>query len=559
VVKRIPAARSVQPTLDLRDGGLSFLPVPVRERTDFAPARRQIWRTAYAGNTRHHDMATRAEVNHIGRSVRPYTTEPEASDSHAPTRTPFLLRTRFARNETKDSVSQWVSYVDWSIVVLAVLSVCIFTFGGFREQVAGVTISIKSWTRLFAAAALLTGIRHAFVLTPSMPQLCAHQAVAFWRSDARRDVWPAFISTRLTVLLVGYLAVVTFGVPPGIERFRVSHNQIENLLARWDVAWYLGIITKGYEWDGNAVRQQSVVFFPAFPIITRAVGLFIGQRWLLAGLFVALSAFFVALVYMYRLARDVLDPEQARVAVWALAAYPFSAYYSVPYTEALYLLCSVTAFYHVNRANWLRAAALGYVVGLCRPNGFLIALPFGILVLQHMIRERRVLLTACTPVIAPIAGILSYSFFLYLRFGDPLAWRKGQLAWGRAYVGIWSGLEALWTDRYDAIVHYGLYDYSSKNPYDLMYTVAAVFVLVSVVPTIRRFGLAYGVFTLVNILPPLMIGGMMSIGRMTSVLFPAFLWLGSVVPPRYVPAMIAVFCTIQGLVAALFFDWRPIF
>lgn len=454
---------------------------------------------------------------------------------------------------------RWVPYVDGLTVVLLVLAVCVFQFGGFREQVGVFSIAIRSWIRLTVAAAALTAIRHAYVPSPTMPAVCADRAIAFWRSEARRSVWPAFLSTRLTVLLVGYLAVVTIGIPPGIERWRVSRNQLENLLARWDVAWYYGIITQGYQWDGNPLRQQSVVFFPAFPTITRIVGLFIGKNWLMAGLLVALSAFFVALLYFYRLARDFLDADRARTSVWALAAYPFAAYYSVPYTEALYLLCSVLAFYHISRRHWWRAAAFGYVLGLCRPNGFLIALPLGILVLQHMVKERRVLWNACAPVVTPVAGILTYCFFLYVRFGDPLVWRKGQLAWGRTYVGVWQGAIALWTDRYNAIAHYGFYDYSSHNPYDFMYTVAAVFVLASVIPTVRRFGLAYGAFTLVNILPPLLIGGMMSIGRMTSVLFPAFLWLGAVVPARYFPAMIAAFCTLQGLVAALFFDWRPIF
>src|SRR5262249_7078899 len=210
-------------------------------------------------------------------------------------------------------------------------------------------------------------------------------------------------------------------------------------------------------------------------------------------------------------------------------------------------------FYHASRANWWRAALFGYVLGLCRPNGFLIALPVGILVLPHVLRQRRVLSQAWVSVAAPVAGILTYCTFLYVRFGDPLVWREGQLAWGRTYVGLWQGILALWTDRYYAIASGGFHAYSSTSPYDLMYSVAAVFVLASVIPTTRRFGLAYGVFTLVNILPPLLIGGMMSIGRMTSVLFPAFLWLGAVVPSRYVPALIAAFCTLQGLVAALFF------
>jgi len=453
----------------------------------------------------------------------------------------------------------WIAFADWLTLALLTLAVCFFFFGGFREQIAGIAISLKGWLRPALTAAVVTTVRHAYLPAPSLPHLFGQRAVAFWGTQARREVWPAFVSTRVTVLLVGYLAVVTFGIQPGTERFRVSQHEVANLLARWDVGWYLDIITLGYHWNGNPLQQQSVVFFPAFPTVTRLVGLLLGKQWLLAGLIVALSAFFVALLYFYRLASDLLGPEKARVSVWMLAAYPFAVYFSVPYTESLYLLCAVMAFYHTTREQWWRAAAFGYVIALCRPNGFLIALPLGILVVQHMIRHRRVLRSALAPVVAPVAGILTYSLFLYLRFGDPLVWRKGQLAWGRTYVGVWSGVQALWTDRYDAIAHHGLYIYSSTSPYDLMYTVAALFVLVSVVPTVRRFGLAYGVFTLVNLLPPMLIGGMMSIGRMTSVLFPVFLWLGAIVPPRYVPALIAAFCTMQGLVAALFFGWRPIF
>ncbi len=63
----------------------------------------------------------------------------------------------------------------------------------------------------------------------------------------------------------------------------------------------------------------------------------------------------------------------------------------------------------------------------------------------------------------------------------------------------------------------------------------------------------------VNLFPPLIVGGMMSIGRMTSVMFPVFLWLGSVVRPSRLPAWTAAFAVLQGLVAVLFYTWRPAF
>jgi hypothetical protein len=443
------------------------------------------------------------------------------------------------------------------IVLTVVLAACLFVFGGFREHVSGIRISFRSWHRLGALALVLIAVRHYFVRTPTTAHVAARSVRRLWGSDSRRAVWPAFLSTRATVLLVGYLGVATVGFAPKSVRFRMSDNELLNLPARWDAGWYLSIVTEGYTWDRNPRRQQNIVFFPAFPLAVRTIGDFLGQHWLHVALGVALTSFFFALVYLHRLARDLLEPDQARMAAWALAAYPFSVYYSAPYTEGLYLLGSVGAFYHAGRGQWGRAAAWGFLLGLCRPNGFFIAGPIGILVLQRALR--RLAPAAIVPVVTPLLGVLTYCGYLYLRFGDPLVWMKGQLAWGRVFAGVWPGVRALFADRYTTITEESFYFYSMAMPYDLMHTAAAIFVLISIVPTIRRFGLAYGAFTAVNILPPLIMGGMLSIGRMTSVLFPAFLWVAAALPERHRTAWIAGSCVLQGLIAVLFFTWRAAF
>jgi hypothetical protein len=117
----------------------------------------------------------------------------------------------------------------------------------------------------------------------------------------------------------------------------------------------------------------------------------------------------------------------------------------------------------------------------------------------------------------------------------------------------------LFFDRYDQIATHGLIYYTSSYPYDFMYTATAIFMLWAVWPSVRRFGLAYGVFILINITPPLLMGGMMSIGRMTAVLFPAFLVLGAMLSPTAAIGWIAASCVLQGFVAVLFYTWRPAF
>jgi hypothetical protein len=451
----------------------------------------------------------------------------------------------------------WLSVLDWAAILVLALTLGVFVFGGFRERVGDIQISVRSWQRLGALALLLITVRHVVVRAPALPQRCWAQVTSFWRSEERREAWPAFIATRLTVLLVGYLAVVTVGFEADRRR---PANVFDNLPVRWDAVWYLSIVREGYHWNGDPQREQNVAFFPAFPVAIRAVGLFFGRQWLVVGLGLALWAFFGALLYLYRLARDLLGPaQQARTAIWALAAYPFSIYYSAPYTEAFFLLGSVGAFYHASKRQWWRAALWGFFVGLCRPNGFLIAFPVAIFGYQCVTQERRLRPSAVAAMLAPIAGILAFGVFLHVRFDDALAWRKAHEAWGRVYLGVWPSLNALWFDRYRIIANEGFYYYSVSYPYDLLHTAAAIFAVASIWPTIRRFGLAYGAFTGVNIFPPLVLGGMTSIGRITSVLFPAFIWLGAIVPERHATALIAAFCVLESLIAVLFFTWRPVY
>jgi hypothetical protein len=454
---------------------------------------------------------------------------------------------------------RWIRGIDAATVVVALLAACVYAFGGFREQLGPLRVSVRSWERLLIASLILTAVRHMLVPRPWAGRVVSTALTRWWQSDVTRATWPAFVATRLGVLLVAWLGVITTGVPAELERFRVSEDLLANLLARWDAQWYLGIAQEGYQWDGNPRREQNVVFFPAFPLSMRVVGWFFGRRPLEAGLLLSLGAFLLALRYLYRLGRELIDEPRAQAAVWLLAAYPFAVYYSAPYTESYYLLGAVAVFFHAHREEYGRAALWAVFLSLCRPNGFFMAAPLAVLALQRQLAVGRLAWPSWGVAMAPAAGVLLYSGYLYAAFGDPLAWLKGQAAWGRVFVGVTDGVRALVADRYAWLANEGFIRYVTLNPYDFMYTAAALFVLVAIWPCSRRFGFAYGAFILVNIGPPLVMGGMMSIGRMTSVLFPAFLWLGAATPARHVPALIAVFCMLQGLVAILFFTWRPVF
>ena len=456
-------------------------------------------------------------------------------------------------------ITRVVPVLDWSVVVVLLLALSVFLFGGFRGYLGTWRVSVRSADRLVLLAILLTIVRHALVRSPSMATTLQHAWSRVTSSVALGAAWPAFVSTRAAVLLTGYLAVLTVGFAPEVARFTVSVDPLTNLLARWDAAWYLSIAQQGYQWNGDPSIEQNVVFFPAFPAAMRLLGPLVGRQWLLAGLLLALAAFLLALTYVYRLAALLMPEQRARYAVWLIAAYPFAVYYSAPYTESFYLLGAVATFFHVSRAEYWRAAGWAIFLALCRPNGFFIALPAAMFVAQRAWTEKRIDPAGVAACFAPGLGVLAYSAYLYVQFGDPLAWMKGQQAWGRVFVGIGPAVYALFFDRFDAIVASGFAGYVSANPYDFIYSCTAIFVLASIWPCARRFGWPYAVFVAINILPPLLMGGMMSIGRMTSVLFPAFFWLAASLNERHLLAWVVASCMLQGLVAVLFFTWQPVF
>ena len=537
------------------------------------------------------------------------------------------------------SLPAWARAADILALVLIAIGLLLAVFGGIRWRFLGVRLSLTSPWRVLIWALAVVVVRHLLVRQQPIYRRLVDATLAGVRSSLFGVVWPIFLGTRLPILLVGYFAVVTIGYKVPEPPNRISTNEFLNLPSRWDASWYAGIATYGYTWNarGQQHDQQSIVFFPAYPLLIRTVGRLVGARYILAGMVVSFVTFLVALIYLYGLARQWLDHEQTVTALWLLASYPFALFYSAVYTESLYLCAAVAAFFHFHRGELLKASVWGLLVGLTRPNGCFLSVPLGILALEQLFVRgggfaaggwwHRVLhgnmISGQWPVVSgqlsgtsgqllvasgqssgaggqwPVAsgqlsvaseqssgasgqssgsgklppttdhrplaavlaaampgiGMLLYSLFIYDLTGDAFAWAKGHLAWGRQY----GGLSNLFVNSYVYVSYFGLYAYTSSIPLDIMNAAPALFVFGMTWLVFRRFGLPYAVFLLINLVPPILVGGFLSVGRFTSVLFPAFLALALLVSVRVRPAWIAAFAMGQALNATLFFTWRELF
>jgi hypothetical protein len=470
-----------------------------------------------------------------------------------------------------------VRLADAATVLLLFTAVWILATGGTRFLLSDVVISFRSPLLFLYAAVAVQIVRHLLLPSPS----AWSRLDGWWARLMARDAVAAtvrpFIATRLAVFLAGFFAVIAFGLSP-TPGFVLSRDPLANLPARFDAGWYGDIALDGYHWDYQFQRQRNIAFFPALPMLMRPVGAVLGAtdrtvprerrmlRMLWGGVVVSLIAFFGALSYLVRVGEDLIGPERAATAALLLAAYPFSFFYSAPYTESLFLLGATGAFYYFRREQWIASSLLGMLAGLSRPNGCFLSVPLGILALQHAWRVARErggtidtvsaragavrLLVAGMPGI----GMLVFTAYLYGLTGVWFAWMRSHEAWGRTYHGIEPFVTAFGWLRDEPLIQV-----VTNIPFNTLNTLGLLFAVALLVPVFRRLGLAWGVFVVVNIALPLFAGGVLSMGRLTSTLFPLFLALAAILPPRSVPSWAAAFGVMQGLGAALFFTWRELF
>jgi hypothetical protein len=478
----------------------------------------------------------------------------------------------------------WARATDIVSAICLALSFIVFEWGGFRERIGSFRVAITEPYGLLVAAVVLAGVRHWLAPQPRVYIDLPRRVREAFRTSPARAALLGVVATRPAILFVGYFALAAFGYVHDRPPVRFSEDEVINLQGRWDATWYLDIATQGYRYRPNdPTAQQNIVFFPAFPIALRTVGRLFGgsvAAHMLAGTALTWTAFFFALVYVFRLARDLLgDEEPARAAVLLVAAYPFALFYGAIYSESFYLLGAVAAFYHARRREYLRTALWGLLVGLTRPNGCFLSIPLVLVTAApwlpgwlHAAGWRAAaaietspaeagrtglssFVAAVTAAAMPGIGVLLYCAFSWNLAGDPLAWAEGHAAWGRQYVGF-GFLASTW---YRYFHESGAEVVTRVLPYDSLNALGALFVLGLAVPVWRRLGLPYCIFILVNMLPPLAAGGFLSAGRLSAVMFPAFLWLAAVTPSRHRSGWIASFMAVQALNAALFYTWRELF
>ena len=232
----------------------------------------------------------------------------------------------------------------------------------------------------------------------------------------------------------------------------------------FDTAWYHHYVDSilNAQWYVNEENGQAVwAFFPLYPMLVafvyRLTACTISMK--LIGCLISSCAFLVSQYVAYKyicLTRKNTKIAYYYIAFMSLGLYSF--YFSIMYTESLFILLLTLSFYYLKKEEYIKMGIAGLLLSATRNTGVMFV--FVVLVYctkqyiikqdknktivfrvkdfisTHLQNEKLVLGTCMIPL-----GLFSYMLVLYKTLGDGLAFVHVQRAWGRVNLGTWHAVK----------------------------------------------------------------------------------------------------------------------
>ncbi len=421
-------------------------------------------------------------------------------------------------------------------------------------------------------------------------------------SEPLRQATRAFFLSRLFVLAVGLLAYLVlpanrsniskFDNPALTQSLEGPIGTAFSLWARWDSVWFLEIADGGY--FGN---DYQAAFFPLYPLLVRTVGFLFGgfqvtnASLLAAAVIISLVAFYFALYFLARLVEVELGRRFVTPTLMLVAFFPMSFFYSAAYSESLFLLLSVAAFYFARTDRWLWAGVAAGLAATTRSSGLLLMIPLLVLYFwgprgsgksgntrpslrfADRLKPRfGIKFNALWLLLVP-AGLAAYMGYLAIEFGDPLRFAGAQEFWHRRFLspfgGIYEGASAAFQGARQLLHGSRLPVYWTSvagDPFkvaaeNLELFVFLVLALVALVGTFRHLPFAYGAYAAAALALPLTYPAetmpLMSFPRFAMVVFPLYMWAALVLERKgWTGRTVVIFALLLAFFTSLWVAWR---
>ncbi|MBI5465192.1 glycosyltransferase family 39 protein [Candidatus Gottesmanbacteria bacterium] len=327
----------------------------------------------------------------------------------------------------------------------------------------------------------------------------------------------SFIIWRFLLFVAAALSLQLIPVRLGFLGGGEENYFISPLLWGWanmDGAHYLSIAQNGY-------YQYEQAFFPLYPLLIRLISGLVGGNYLLAALFISHLSFLGSLIIFYKLLKKQFSEGVARWGIVFLLVFPTSSFFVSAYTESLFLLLVLGSIYSILKKKWATAGILTGLTSATRLVGIFL-LPM--LILEWWREKKRSFLGLLGMLLSPL-GLLSYIYYLWRTYGDPLMFFHAQPAFGAGR----SGQEIILLPQ---VIYRYLRIFTTVGfSYDYLIAffefAAFVFACYILLKNSQKIPVGYQIFAWLAILTPTLTGSLSSMPRYLLVVFPLFITLAA--------------------------------
>jgi len=311
------------------------------------------------------------------------------------------------------------------------------------------------------------------------------------------------------------------------------YNQYISICKKNDSYWYEKISNKGYPElrkreeigfsKAEKYKQSEWAFFPFYPALNKYTSNLLGISFNTSALIWSTLFSTLAIIGIYWFGVNYF--EKNNIAFYntiLIFTFPFSFYYSVFYTEAIFLSFMIFSFISIHyRKYWLLGLLL-IPLTLLRPNGIVILLP---LYLYHL--EQNGLLKKFTFnwknlfdlsnikqslffLTSPLA-FLVYCFYQFEKTGFYFAFSIAQEGWYREFM-------------FPILSFFRRGDFATQ--FNSVYT---ILIIIFAIWFRKKLKFSLNALIFISLLLPLCSGSVTSMPRFISVIFPLFMILSQII------------------------------
>lgn len=300
----------------------------------------------------------------------------------------------------------------------------------------------------------------------------------------------ALVSKLLILSMVGTLIYIFFN-PRGVN---LDILQLWNV---WDAPHYISVASAGYQKLGD--EANFIIYLPLFSLTISLLKSIFHTSYLISGYISSFISSVLLAIMLYKLTLIDYSKKYAIMTVLMLFIFPTSFFLHIPYTEALFILLTVSSFYFVRKQHYglsficIGLATATKIVGLALiPAIFAEILIFdkqnfnnkdtynklGILIFG-------LLVSLCGFLIYLLINYYLWGNFFYFTIIQKQHWYESFSPFGQGLIAAYKSL--FWRSGLDKIMlGYGQ-------------ILAFIFGLVMSVYVLLRVRISYGLFMLINL------------------------------------------------------------